>query len=177
MKAIILAGGEGTRLYPLTKIVSKQLQAVYDKPMIYYPLTALMAAGVQDFCIISDPRNINNLKTLLGKGERWGINLEYREQVRAEGIAQAFLIAESFIGDDPVILMLGDNIFSGGSDLPDAIKEFSSGATIFAYHVKKPENYVVVEFDEFENVTSIEEKPSNPKSNFVIPGLSMKIQL
>ena len=118
-----------------------------------------------------DPRNISNLKTLLGKGERWGINLEYREQVRAEGIAQAFLIAESFIGDDPVILMLGDNIFSGGSDLPDAIKEFSSGATIFAYHVKNPENYGVVEFDEFENVTSIEEKPSNPKSNFVIPGL------
>ena len=129
MKAIILSGGKGTRLYPLTKIVSKQLQAVYDKPMIYYPLTALMAAGVNDFCIISDPENIENLETLLGTGRKWGISIEYRKQVTADGIAQAFLIGESFIGRDPVILMLGDNIFSGGSDLPDAIKEFAAVTT------------------------------------------------
>ncbi len=171
MKAIILAGGTGSRLYPLTQIVNKQLLAVYDKPMIYYPLTALIAAGIKEFCLISDPNNIADFKKLLGNGSQWGINIHFREQCRPEGIAQAFLIAEDFIGNSPVVLMLGDNIFSGGNDLPKEINTFTEGATIFGYHVKDPERYAVVEFDSFGDILSLEEKPTNPKSNFAVPGV------
>jgi len=163
MKAIILAGGTGSRLYPLTKIASKQLQAVFDKPMIYYPITALIASGVKNFCLISTPQ--------LGDGCQWGITIQYREQPYPGGIAQAFIIAEDFIGADNVILMLGDNIFSGGNDFPRAVANFSSGATIFAYHTKDPERYGVVEFDQQGRAISIEEKPSQPRSNYAVPGI------
>src|SRR5690554_4147361 len=146
-KAIILAGGNGSRLYPLTQVSSKQLQAVFDKPMIYYPLTVLIASGVKEFCVISTPHDLPRYQKLLGDGKKLGISIEYREQAKPEGIAQAFLIANDFIGSDNVILMLGDNIFSGGDDFPRAVSDFSSGATIFAYHVKDPERYGVVEFD------------------------------
>ena len=135
MKAIILAGGSGSRLYPLTKISSKQLQAVFDKPMIYYPITVLMASGIRELCIISTPHDLPRYRNLLGDGSAWGISIEYREQAKPEGIAQAFIIADDFVGSDSVVLMLGDNIFSGGDDFPRAMHEFSGGATIFAYHV------------------------------------------
>jgi glucose-1-phosphate thymidylyltransferase len=171
MKAIILAGGAGSRLYPLTLVASKQLQAVYDKPMIYYPLTVLIASGIREFCIISTPADIPRYQQLLGDGSQWGLSFEYREQAKPEGIAQAFLIAESFIGTDAVTLMLGDNIFFGGDAFPRAMKDFKSGATIFAYHVKDPERYGVVEFDYNNIAISIEEKPKQPRSNYAVPGI------
>jgi glucose-1-phosphate thymidylyltransferase len=171
MKAIILAGGAGSRLYPLTLVASKQLQAVYDKPMIYYPLTVLIASGIREFCLISTPADIPRYKALLGDGAQWGIAIDYREQAKPEGIAQAFLIADSFIGRDPVTLMLGDNIFFGGDAFPRAMAEFTSGATIFAYHVKDPERYGVVEFDGSGKALSIEEKPAQPRSSYAVPGV------
>ncbi len=171
MKAILLAGGNGSRLYPLNQISSKQLQAVFDKPMIYYPITVLIAAGVREFCLISTPHDLPRFRQLLSDGGRWGISIEYREQPHPEGIAQAFLIAADFVVGDNVVLMLGDNIFSGGDDFPRAMAEFHGGATIFAYHVKDPERYGVVEFDRDGKALSIEEKPAKPKSGYAIPGI------
>ena len=171
MKGIILAGGTGSRLYPLTLVSSKQLQPVYDKPMIYYPLTVLIASGIREFCLISTPQDLPRFQQLLGDGHAWGIRIEYREQPRAEGIAQAFLIAESFIQQDQVTLILGDNIFFGGDAFPRAFAEFKSGATIFAYHVHDPQRYGVVEFDAQGHVLSLEEKPAIPKSPFAVPGV------
>ncbi|ASC64851.1 glucose-1-phosphate thymidylyltransferase [Achromobacter denitrificans] len=171
MKAIVLAGGAGSRLYPLTQVSSKQLQAVFDKPMIYYPLTVLIASGVKEFCLISTPQDLPRYKNLLGDGTQWGVTIEYRAQPRPEGIAQAFLIAADFVGTDSVILMLGDNIFSGGDDFPRAVRDFTGGASIFAYHVKDPERYGVVEFDRTGRAISIEEKPANPKSSYAVPGV------
>lgn len=171
MKAIILAGGSGSRLYPLTQISSKQLQAVFDKPMIYYPITVLIAAGIRELCLISTPQDLPRFKQLLADGVRWGISIEYREQASPAGIAQALLIADDFIAGDNVVLMLGDNIFSGGDDFPRATLEFQGGATIFAYHVKDPERYGVVEFDRNGLALSIEEKPAKPKSAYAVPGI------
>ncbi|MFC4296730.1 glucose-1-phosphate thymidylyltransferase RfbA [Castellaniella hirudinis] len=171
MKAIILAGGAGSRLYPLTQISSKQLQAVFDKPMIYYPLTVLVASGVRDICLISTPDDLPRYQRLLGDGGQWGISIEYREQARPAGIAQAFLIAADFVGSSSVTLMLGDNIFSGGDDYPRAISSFEGGATVFAYRVKDPQRYGVVEFDRNLKAVSIEEKPRQPKSNYAVPGV------
>jgi glucose-1-phosphate thymidylyltransferase len=171
MKGIILAGGAGSRLFPLTLVASKQLQPVYDKPMVYYPLTVLVASGIREFCLISTPTDLPRFRALLGDGRAWGLSIEYREQPRPEGIAQAFLIAASFIGSDPVTLVLGDNIFFGGDAFPRAVAEFKSGATIFGYHVKDPARYGVVEFDEEGRAISIEEKPAQPKSNYAVPGI------
>ena len=171
MKAILLAGGAGSRLYPLTLVASKQLQAVYDKPMIYYPLTLLIAAGIREFCIISTPSDIPRYQQLLGNGSQWGLRFEYREQPKPEGIAQAILIAESFIGTDPVTLMLGDNIFFGSVSFGRAMLHFKGGATIFAYQVKDPERYGVVEFNAEGKALSIEEKPKNPRSHYAVPGV------
>ncbi len=171
MKGIILAGGAGSRLYPLTQIASKQLQPVYDKPMVYYPLTVLIASGIREFCLISTPQDLPRFQQLLGDGSQWGLSIEYREQSKPEGIAQAFTIAESFIGSDPVALMLGDNLFFGGDAFPRAIAEFQSGATIFAYHVTDPERYGVVEFDAEGHAVSLEEKPAEPRSNYAVPGV------
>lgn len=171
MKGIILAGGAGSRLYPLTQVASKQLQPVYDKPMVYYPLTVLIASGIREFCLISTPQDIPRFQQLLGDGKRWGISIEYREQAKPEGIAQAFLIAESFIGKDPVTLILGDNIFFGGDAFPRAFADFRSGATIFAYHVNDPERYGVVEFDAEGRAISLEEKPQVARSNYAVPGV------
>ena len=171
MKAIVLAGGNGSRLYPLTRVSSKQLQAVYDKPMIYYPLTVLIAAGIREFCIIATPLDLPRFENLLGDGSQWGISIEYREQPKPQGIAQAFLIAESFVGDENIALMLGDNIFFGGDAFPRAMAEFSGGATVFAYQVKRPQDYGVVEFDSKGRAISIEEKPEFPKSHFAVPGI------
>jgi glucose-1-phosphate thymidylyltransferase len=171
MKAIILAGGAGSRLYPLTLVASKQLQAVYDKPMIYYPLTVLIASGIREFCLISTPDDLPRYQHLLGNGSQWGIHIEYREQAKPEGIAQALIIAESFVGKANVTLMLGDNIFFGGDAFPRAMENFKSGATIFAYHVKEPKRYGVVEFDAHGRALSIEEKPKLPRSNYAVPGI------
>jgi glucose-1-phosphate thymidylyltransferase len=171
MKAIILAGGNGSRLYPLTQISSKQLQAVYDKPMIYYPLTVLMAAGIREFCLISTPHDLPRFQQLLGDGAPWGIHITYREQPKPEGIAQAFLIAADFVADSNVVLMLGDNLFSGSDDVPQAIRKFQQGATIFAYRVPDPERYGVVEFDRDMRAVSLEEKPAKPKSAYAVPGI------
>ena len=171
MKGLILAGGAGSRLYPLTQVASKQLQPVYDKPMIYYPLTVLIASGIREFCLISTPQDLPRFQHLLGDGAQWGIFIEYREQIRPEGIAQAFLIAASFIGRDPVTLILGDNIFFGGDAFPRAFAEFAAGATIFAYHVNDPERYGVVEFDQEGRAVSLEEKPACPRSNYAVPGV------
>jgi glucose-1-phosphate thymidylyltransferase len=171
MKGIILAGGAGSRLYPLTLVASKQLQPVYDKPMIYYPLTTLIEGGIRELCLISTPHDLPRFKQLLGDGSRFGLTIDYREQARPEGIAQAFLIAESFIGRDAVTLVLGDNIFYGDDALETAFNEFKSGATIFGYHVHDPERYGVVEFDATGKAVSIEEKPRHPKSNYAVPGL------
>ncbi len=170
MKGIILAGGAGSRLYPLTLVASKQLQPVYDKPMVYYPLTTLMASGVREFCLISTPRDLPRFRELLGDGRQWGISIEHREQPERQGIAQAFVIAESFIGPDPVALILGDNVFFGSDDIPRAVAEFKSGATVFGYSVRDPESYGVVEFDAQGRAVSIEEKPKRPRSNQAIPG-------
>ena len=144
MKALILAGGTGSRLYPLSQIANKQLQPVYDKPMIYYPLTVLIAAGIREFCVITTPQDNPSFRRLLGDGSQWGIEIEYRLQERPEGIAQAFVIAESFVGDDDVVLMLGDNIFFGGDAFPRALESFTGGAIVFAYHIKNPQAYGVI---------------------------------
>lgn len=171
MKGIVLAGGAGSRLYPLTQVASKQLQPVYDKPMVYYPLTVLIASGIREFCLISTPHDLPRFKQLLGDGTQWGITIDYREQEKPAGIAQAFLIADDFIGEDQVTLILGDNIFFGGDAFPRAIGEFQSGAAVFAYHVTDPERYGVVEFDRDGNAISLEEKPKLPRSNFAVPGV------
>ncbi|HTV61566.1 MAG TPA: glucose-1-phosphate thymidylyltransferase RfbA [Verrucomicrobiae bacterium] len=171
MKGIILSGGAGSRLYPLTLVASKQLQPVYDKPMVYYPLTTLIEGGIRELCLISTPQDLPRFRQLLGDGSRFGVSIEYREQVRPGGIAQAFLIADTFVGKDNVTLVLGDNIFYGGDSFLRAFREFKSGATIFGYHVNDPERYGVVEFDDAGQAISIEEKPKTPKSNFAVPGL------
>ncbi len=171
MKGIILAGGAGSRLYPLTLVASKQLQPVYDKPMVYYPLTTLIEGGIRELCLISTPHDLPRFRQLLGDGSRFGVSIEYREQAKPAGIAQAFLIAESFIGKDSVTLILGDNIFYGDDEFYRAFAEFKNGATIFGYHVHDPERYGVVEFDVKGRAVSIEEKPKHPKSNYAVPGL------
>ena len=171
MKGIILAGGAGSRLYPLTLVASKQLQPVYDKPMIYHPLTTLIEGGIREICLISTPHDLPRFQQLLGDGSRMGISIEYREQAKPDGIAQAFLIAESFIGTDSVALILGDNIFYGSNSFGQAFGEFTTGATIFGYHVNDPERYGVVEFDSSGKAISIEEKPAKPKSHYAVPGL------
>jgi glucose-1-phosphate thymidylyltransferase len=171
MKGIILAGGAGSRLFPLTLVASKQLQPVYDKPMVYYPLTTLVEGGIRELCLISTPQDLPRFRQLLGDGAAWGLHIEYREQVKPEGIAQAFLIAESFIGNDAVTLVLGDNVFYGGDSFARACSEFKNGATIFGYHVNDPQRYGVVEFDAKFRAISIEEKPKQPKSNYAVPGL------
>jgi len=176
MKGIILAGGSGTRLYPLTKSVSKQLLPIYDKPMIYYPLSILMLAGIQEVLIISTPDDISRFKNLLGDGSNIGMKFQYKSQPSPDGIAQAFIIGKEFIGSDSVALILGDNIFYG-QGLTDFLKEGvcrvsdNNLATIFGYHVKNPSRYGVVEFDDSNNAKSIEEKPKNPKSSYAITGL------
>jgi glucose-1-phosphate thymidylyltransferase len=171
MKGIILAGGAGSRLFPLTLVASKQLQPVYDKPMVYYPLTTLIEGGIREFCLISTPQDLPRFRQLLGDGSAWGLAIEYREQAKPEGIAQAFLIAESFIGKDCVTLILGDNVFYGGDGFQKAFLEFKTGATIFGYHVNDPERYGVVAFNEHGQALSIEEKPKHAKSNYAVPGL------
>lgn len=172
MKGIILAGGSGTRLHPLTLAVSKQLMPVYDKPMIYYPLSILLNAGIQEILIISTPHDIGNFEKLLGDGSQLGCRFEYKVQPKPEGLAQAFIIGEEFIGDDAVALILGDNIFYGtGMDSLLRQNLNPDGGVVYAYHVSDPERYGVVEFDDDNNVLSIEEKPQQPKSNYAVPGL------
>ena len=173
MKGIILAGGSGTRLYPITFSTSKQLLPVYDKPMIYYPLSTLMMMGIKDILIITTSKDFNKFEDLLGDGSSWGINISYKIQKQPNGIAEAFIIGEDFIGDDNVTLILGDNLFFG-HNLPTLLRESSknlNGATVFAYQVKNPKDYGVIDFDENFNAISVEEKPNNPKSNYAITGL------
>jgi glucose-1-phosphate thymidylyltransferase len=170
-KGIILAGGSGTRLYPMTAVFSKQLQVIYDKPMIYYPLAILMLVGIKDVLIISTPQDTPNFEKLLGNGHNWGVNIEYKVQHAPKGIAEAFIYGEEFIGDDQVLLILGDNLFYGKLDfLRNAIKN-NNGGTVFGYRVNNPSAYGVVEFNENNEVVSIEEKPKKPKSKYAIPGL------
>jgi glucose-1-phosphate thymidylyltransferase len=171
MKGIILAGGAGSRLFPLTLVASKQLQPVYDKPMVYYPLTTLIENGVRELCLISTPQDLPRFRRLLGDGSAWGLSIEYRQQSRPGGIAQAFLIAESFIGSDPVTLILGDNVFYGADGFKRAFTDFQAGAVVFAYRVHDPQRYGVVEFDGEGRALSIEEKPKAPRGNHAVPGL------
>lgn len=172
-KGIILAGGTGSRLWPMTHTVSKQLIPIYDKPMIYYPLTVLMLAGVRDILVISTPHDLPHFEHLLGDGSQWGLKISYAAQPKPEGLAQAFLIGEEFLAGEPVCLALGDNLFYGhelGTSLMNASRRLD-GATIFGYHTKDPEQYGVVEFDDEGNVISLEEKPEHPKSNYAVPGI------
>jgi glucose-1-phosphate thymidylyltransferase len=172
-KGIILAGGSGTRLYPVTRSISKQLLPVYDKPMIYYPLSTLMLSGIQDILVISTPDDTPRFESLLGDGAQWGLNISYKVQSSPDGLAQAFILGEAFIGNDLSALILGDNIFYGHNFNELLVNTMASedGATIFAYHVHDPERYGVVEFDKSNKVLSLEEKPKNPKSNFAVTGL------
>ena len=170
-KGIILAGGLGTRLYPSTSVVNKQLQNIYDKPMIYYPISTLMLAGITDILIITTPIDLHNFERVIGNGRQWGLNIQYELQYEPKGISEAFIIGERFIGNDQVTLILGDNLFYGKLDFLRNAIDNNEGGTVFGYEVNDPERYGIVEFDSLGNVISIEEKPQSPKSNYAIPGL------
>jgi glucose-1-phosphate thymidylyltransferase len=171
MKGIILAGGAGSRLYPLSRVASKQLQPVYDKPMIYYPLSTLMLGGIRDILLISTPDDVPRFQHLLGDGSQWGLNIAYKVQPKPEGLAQAFILGEEFLAGSPATLILGDNIFYGKMKLDEVVRGFSRGALVFGYSVGDPERYGVVEFDASGKVVGLEEKPAKPKSNYAVPGL------